>query len=169
MPPAPPPQSCYGRTVTLPEPCAIDGRDHLSIHQQVILAHRLPSPRICTARQTAFCIKAKKPTRFRTCMPPAPQSGCYAAIRRARLVLNDNRRGWILRRKPCEERVYYVTRGRHGGIVARRHQSTRVANLLIRIGQCEEIARHPPSICATAGKEEPRQDATRRGSGTAGV
>jgi hypothetical protein len=69
-------------------------------------------------------------------------------------IRQDQRHSGFLRRKPCQECIYYVTCSRDGGIVARRHQSTRIAHLLIRIGRYEEIARHRPSFCAPAGKEK---------------
>ena len=77
----------------------------------------------------------------------------------ARFVLNENRRLWILRPKLCPEYIHCVARGRDRGIVARRRHSTRVAHLLIRIGQYEEIAWHHPRIlCCVPKRKEPRQN-----------
>ena len=57
----------------------------------------------------------------------------------------------------CEEFIYYFTRGFDGGRVARRNHSMRIANLLIRVSQYEEIARHQP-ICAMAWRRSGMAD-----------
>ena len=57
-----------------------------------------------------------------------------------RFVLNNDGR----------EFIYYFTRSFDGGLVAQRNHSMRIVNLLIRIGQYEEVARHATNHNAVA-------------------
>jgi hypothetical protein len=57
--------------------------------------------------------------------------------------------------RSAQEFIYYFAPGFDGGLVARHNHSTRIANLLIRIGQYEEVARHVTNH--SPKDKEPRQ------------